>query len=333
MAGAVGFSPAMASAGVPVAAEQWEVEFSRFFNFPRRPSLLPPGLRPLPKGKLRSNGTWITSASPALLRVLKSHAAAVPILSVSVHGNVHEEHFISNLHFSWPQVSCVSQCPIRGSRVVFLSYRDCSSQIQKFAVRFPTCCDAEKFLNLVKECSRDILDIIPPGTDFVCENSSPSEFIASNGQHYRIDEESSFEEPVMTCAPEMPALSYNEEQTECSLQPALADNIDTIFSGLPPSFTELLANCSTDTEKVQKPMANTDPASPKGGYPMDPSSHGVADAAQQPNSVEVEVADLKTQIAKYMSDASFHEMLFKLEKVIDELGGDLALQVASPLHN
>ncbi|XP_038982951.1 protein POOR HOMOLOGOUS SYNAPSIS 1 isoform X2 [Phoenix dactylifera] len=294
MAGALGFSPAVPSAGVLVVAEQWEVEFSRFFNFPRRPSLLPPGLRPLPKGKLRSNGTWITSASPALLRVLKSHASAAPVLSVSVNGNVH---------------------------------------IQKFAVRFPACCDAEKFLNFVKECSRDIMDIMPPGSDFVCENSSPSEFIASNGLHYRFDGESSFEEPVMTCAPEMPALSYNEEQTECSLRPVVANNIDTIFSGLPPSFTELLTNCSTDTEKVQKLTANTDPASQNGGYPLDPSSHGIADAAKQPNSMEVEETDLKTQIAKYMSDASFHEMLFKLEKVIDELGGDLALQVASPLHD
>lgn len=40
-----------------------------------------------------------------------------------------EEHFISKLLFSWPQVSCVSGFPARGSRVVFVSYKDCVSQV------------------------------------------------------------------------------------------------------------------------------------------------------------------------------------------------------------
>lgn len=35
-----------------------------------------------------------------------------------------EEHYISKLHFSWPHVSCVAGFPTRGTRVVFVSYRD-----------------------------------------------------------------------------------------------------------------------------------------------------------------------------------------------------------------
>ncbi|XP_048503481.1 uncharacterized protein LOC125499081 [Beta vulgaris subsp. vulgaris] len=35
-----------------------------------------------------------------------------------------EEHFISKLHFVWPQVSCLSEFPTRGSLVVLASYTD-----------------------------------------------------------------------------------------------------------------------------------------------------------------------------------------------------------------
>jgi len=56
-------------------------------------------------------------------------------------------------------------------------------------------------------------------------------------------------DPVAICAPEMPSLTYNVEQHECPLPPLLANNIETIFSGFPPSFTELLANCLADAEK------------------------------------------------------------------------------------
>ena len=75
---------------------------------------------------------------------------------------------------------------------------------------------------------------------------------------HRFDEDSSYEEPVATyapevpepvatCAPEIPALTYNVEQpAECSLP---SNIIEMIFSGFPPSFTELLANCLADAEK------------------------------------------------------------------------------------
>lgn len=74
---------------------------------------------------------------------------------------------------------------------------------------------------------------------------------------HRFDEESGYEDPVemyapaaaVTIPPEMPALTYNVEQSESDLSPLLANNIDTIFSGFPPSFTELLTNCLAETNK------------------------------------------------------------------------------------
>jgi hypothetical protein len=39
-----------------------------------------------------------------------------------------EEHYVSILNFSWPQVACVTECPVRGSRVVFVSFCDRSKQ-------------------------------------------------------------------------------------------------------------------------------------------------------------------------------------------------------------
>lgn len=41
-----------------------------------------------------------------------------------VIGMVQEEHYVSKLHFMWPQMTCDSGYPARASRVVLLSYRD-----------------------------------------------------------------------------------------------------------------------------------------------------------------------------------------------------------------
>jgi hypothetical protein len=46
-----------------------------------------------------------------------------------------EEHFVSILNFSWPQITCVMQCPIRGSRVVFVSFCDKSKQVVLCTIR------------------------------------------------------------------------------------------------------------------------------------------------------------------------------------------------------
>uniref|UniRef100_A0A0D9WQ68 Poor homologous synapsis 1 PH domain-containing protein n=1 Tax=Leersia perrieri TaxID=77586 RepID=A0A0D9WQ68_9ORYZ len=225
-------------------------------------------------------------------------------------------------------------------------------QIQKFALRFPHLSDAESFLNCVKdlkECSTDSMDIIPSGSDYLCEDSSASEYIASSGIH-RPHDTISFEEPDQAIhRTETPALGYHEEpdepihrieapalsqheapalsqheapafgQHEASafghheapafghhqapqqiLQPVLATNIDTIFSGFPPSFTDMLTQFSCKLDKV-------------------------ATTAAKESDASKETDDIMTRMKTYMADGAFHDMLYKLDKVIDELGGDLSL--------
>ncbi|XP_020270599.1 protein POOR HOMOLOGOUS SYNAPSIS 1 [Asparagus officinalis] len=278
-------------------------------------------------GPVISRATGSLPSLPPYLRIVRSGAGSIPVLSISIVGIIVEEHFVSNLHFSWPQISCVAQCPIRGSRAVFLSYRDGSGQIQKFAVRFPTDSVAEKFLNSVKGCLNGRVNDAPSGCDVVCENSSPSGFTASNRLLSRFNEDSSYEEPIATytpdpiatCSPERP-LSYNDQQSESSLPRLLANDTDSIFSGFPPSFTELLTNCSDETEKEQQTEELDAKPSLNEGRPLNSLACG---GSVLPNFTDD--PHLKGQIAKYMTDASFHDMLFKIEKVIDEMGGDLSL--------
>uniref|UniRef100_A0ACD5VC02 Uncharacterized protein n=1 Tax=Avena sativa TaxID=4498 RepID=A0ACD5VC02_AVESA len=222
--------------------QQWEVEFARYFTAPPRvPSTLPPpGVRYAFHAKRRHPGAWLPATAPATLCVSRPiHASTLPVLTVSFGDVVFEEHFLSILNFSWPQITCMTECPVRGSRVVFVSFCDKSKQIQKFALRFPLFSDAESFLNCVKECLGDTRDIIPSGSDYACEDSSVSEYIASN------ELQDSFEEPASDHRTEAPALCYHEEPD----QPAFESNIDNINSGFPPSFTEMLTNLSTENEK------------------------------------------------------------------------------------
>ncbi|CAN6207751.1 unnamed protein product [Urochloa humidicola] len=320
--------------------QKWEVEYARYFGSPRRdPSAPPPpGLRHITRGAHRHQGTWLPASSPAALCVSRpTLPSAVPVLTVSIGDVVFEEHFVSILNFSWPQVTCVTQCPIRGSRVVFMSFCDRSKQIQKFAVRFPQLCDAESFLNCVKECSCETMDIIPSGSDYVCEDSSASEYIASNGLRDRPDDASSDEEQASDHMIEAPAVSYHEEPDLPFLQPLSASHTNNSYSGFPPSFSEMLANCSTENEQDTEephPVGATNHA-PQEVYALD-TSHEVAVATEETIAdkgmdatagidTSILTGDIMTRIKTYMADDSFNDMLFKLEKVIDELGGDMSL--------
>lgn len=58
------------------------------------------------------------------------------------------------------------------------------------------------------------------------------------------------DEPIHTS--EAPVLSHHEAPEQHVIQPLLATNIDTIFSGFPPSFTNMLTQYSSKTEKGKK---------------------------------------------------------------------------------
>uniref|UniRef100_M8B3L2 Poor homologous synapsis 1 PH domain-containing protein n=1 Tax=Aegilops tauschii TaxID=37682 RepID=M8B3L2_AEGTA len=369
--------------------QEWEVEFARYFASPLRdtstpPPPPPPGVRYVTSATDCRPGAWLPAATPAALRVSRSsHPSAAPVLTVSVVGVVFvrtvslpfpspllicvaawEEHFVSILNFSWPQLTCGGQCPGSGSRVVF---------IQKFALRFPQLGDMESFLNCVKECLGDTMDITSSGCDYICEDSSSrSEYIASNELPH------SFEEPASDHRTEAPALCYHEEPDLSVSEPLFTSNIDNINSGFPLSFTEMLTNLSTETEHDAvdlHQLAETDHPQEVmyGGsdaedlhqtdHPQEVVHAGsdaedrhqlsgtdrpqevftqdtCHDVASNENTADKETdtskstkeidtskstSDIMARIKTYMADESFHDMLSKLERVIDELGVDLSL--------
>ncbi|KAG6489362.1 hypothetical protein ZIOFF_050631 [Zingiber officinale] len=158
----------------------WDVEFARFFNFPI--SIPPSDLRPLPKSRIRSiKGTWIPASSPAILLVHKTNHESAYILSVTV--------------------------PALASTVV-----------QKFALRFSSCSDAEAFINFVKGLMGDV----PPESDFSCENSSASEVASiSTLQSWSISSglPPSFAELLTDCLNQT-----RKEQTNPTSQPGNGSN-------------------------------------------------------------------------------------------------------------
>ncbi|KAL6351429.1 hypothetical protein AAG906_040783 [Vitis piasezkii] len=234
--------------------DEWEIQFSRFFNNPAlsstcSSSTIHPDL--IRKTRSLRRGTWISSSS-ASLQLLTDHSTSQAILIVRSGGRIHEEHFISKLLFSWPQVSCVSGFPARGSRVVFVSYKDCVSQVQKFALRFSTIYETERFINALKDILKDVEDVELLSSGFVTEVSSQSEFVSSNIPPYRISEELSV--PVHShCSLLPPSSNHEVEQHSRSQETAVNHNCEGTFVDMPPSFTSLLTNCCFETQAAAQP--------------------------------------------------------------------------------
>ncbi|XP_034682884.1 protein POOR HOMOLOGOUS SYNAPSIS 1 isoform X3 [Vitis riparia] len=241
--------------------DEWKIQFSRFFNNPAlsstcSSSTIHPDL--IRKTRSLRRGTWISSSS-ASLQLLTDHSTSQAILIVRSGGRIH--------------VSCVSGFPARGSRVVFVSYKDCVSQVQKFALRFSTIYETERFINALKDILKDVEDVELLSSGFVTEVSSQSEFVSSNIPPYRISEELSV--PVHSHYSLLPPSSNHEvEQHSRSQETAVNHNCEGTFVDMPPSFTSLLTNCCSETQ-----------------------------AAAQPTTTEE--MDLKSQIARYMEDSSF----------------------------
>ncbi|XP_059448432.1 protein POOR HOMOLOGOUS SYNAPSIS 1 isoform X2 [Corylus avellana] len=286
--------------------EQWEIQFARFFSYPTLSSTCP-DLVPLTikVRKQRRQGTWVSSSSSAVLELAHDLSGSETILTVCFRGRNLEQHYVSKLHFSWPQVSCLSGYPARGIRVVFVSYKDHVGEIQKFALRFSTNCETQIFINALKDILKDARDFAPLTSNLGSEILSQSEFMSSNGHPDRACEEDlSFMDTVQAYTPQM-SPSFNteveqhsseqEKKTDQEKQTAVCHEIVEMVAALPPSFTSLLTNCYSEvTQGATK------------------------------SSVCKEV-DLKSQIMRYMEDSSFQDMLMRVEKVISEMGGNMTL--------
>ncbi|XWS63708.1 hypothetical protein CRYUN_Cryun06bG0124800 [Craigia yunnanensis] len=235
--------------------DQWQVQFARFITYPSFPSTCP-SLVPLPKNtRYRApRGNWIATSFPvASLQIINDFSCSETIIAVCLSGKILGEHYISKLHFSSPQIQCITEFPARGSRAVFVSCKDSADEIQKFALRFSTLHEAESFMNALKKNLKGEVEIEPLNIDFGSEVSSQSEFIPSNGLPSRACQELSDTTPGDSYTPQMaPSLSNESEHQSCDQDAMLNHNSEGIFPALPPSFTFLLTNCCSTAEQVSR---------------------------------------------------------------------------------
>ncbi|KAK4715920.1 hypothetical protein R3W88_014258 [Solanum pinnatisectum] len=288
------------SMSIATVTNHWEVQYARFIVCPASPHSSHSSLISLSSigRKYGKRGKWICSASIVSLKLRTNSFDPNGgfILVVSLCDRILEEHYISRLMFSWPQVSCVSGFPARGSRAILVSYRDSVGQIQKFILRFLTIYEIENFMNVLKGKLDNANPQPLPCAEFDSAISSQSEFNPLDGASHRDNEgwicaasgDSTPHYMPLTLAPEFSQDSHKEEMK-------LSREADEILSAFPPSFTSFLTNCCPEIDKV---------------------------AAQSSMTKEV---DLKDQIAKYLEDSSFQDMLVKIEKVIHELGDNTVL--------
>ncbi|RZC72080.1 hypothetical protein C5167_035266 [Papaver somniferum] len=146
--------------------------------------------------------------------------------------------------------------------------------------------------------------------------------------------------PDSTYLLEMPqvatAISNNFEQTKCSQEQSLSQDFHYCRS-FPISFTAQLTTCTAEAKQVQQLSApeEIDIKSQVTVLFITVSEMLIkvkevvnkigGDSEQEKQLSVPEELDIKSQIMKYMSDASFHEMLTKVEEVIGEVGDVLAL--------
>ncbi|KAK8363396.1 hypothetical protein V6Z12_A03G159600 [Gossypium hirsutum] len=230
---------------------QWQAHFARFIVYPSLPSTCP-SLVPKSRRGRASSGNWIATSSPAAsVQIIIDLSSSETVLSICLGGKILEEHYISKLHFSWPQIQCIPEIPARGSRAVFVSYKDCADQIQKFALQFSTHHESESFMNAVKEEFQGDAETEPLNPDFGSDSSPQSDFISSNGLPSRANQESSDLNPDGSYTPQMsPGLSYEIRQQSFDQDEILTNNAEGILPPLPPSFSSLLTNCCPTAEKA-----------------------------------------------------------------------------------
>ncbi|KAH0991712.1 hypothetical protein GBA52_003195 [Prunus armeniaca] len=208
-----------------------------------------PDLVPLPT-KVRNRrpaGNWVSSSLPALLQLVHDQSISEVLLTVCFSGKVVEEHYVSKLQFVWPQVSCNPGFPARGTRVVFISYRDC---VQKFALRFLSVDEAQRFMNSLKEIFNIGRDIEPLNIDMGSEISAESEFMSSNIPLSRVSTDLNIMPPSQTCTTQIsPSLNNQAKPYLRTQEVKNIHNFQRNFPAFPPGFTSMLSDCHPAVEQ------------------------------------------------------------------------------------
>ncbi|XP_073302353.1 protein POOR HOMOLOGOUS SYNAPSIS 1-like isoform X2 [Primulina huaijiensis] len=279
--------------------DQWNIQYARFMNYSStvvnrtHPSLTPISAA----GKNRhQGGTWITTLSAASLKLIFERTAEGlddVVLTISLRSHVLEEHHISKMYFSWPQVSCVSGFPARGSRAVFVSYKDGIGQIQKFALHFFTIFETEKFMDVLMEIFQNESPRLLEYPGLQSEISSQAEVLPLDGPTCRSDGDWQCTASAETSSKLMlPVLESNAVQEQFVPETIKIQEAAETIASFPPSFRQLLSNCTPAVDEA-KPIEHEE--------------------------------DLKTQFMRYLEGTSLKEIIATVDNVINELGYDIAL--------
>ncbi|AEE28631.2 hypothetical protein ISN45_At01g010470 [Arabidopsis thaliana x Arabidopsis arenosa] len=325
---------------------RWTIGFARFVHYPSSPSPHPV-LKPLGKREQyhSPHGTWLSASSSTVsLHIVDELNRSDVILSVKLGQKVLEEHYISKLNFTWPQMSCVSGFPSRGSRAIFVTYMDSANQIQKFALRFSTCDAALEFVEALKEKIKGLKEASTQNqkNKTRCDVSFQSDYNPSDAIIPRATQkEPNMVRPLNSYVPEMlPRIVYeaqyqkSETRSEVSFQsdynpsieifPRATEEEPNMVRFFDSSVPEVLPRPEYEAGQALYPSQSTlnqIPSLPpsfttllSGCFPDSTLDAGQTTVKQNP--------DLKSQILKYMEDSSFQDMLQKVERIIDEIGGN-----------
>ncbi|XP_075504751.1 protein POOR HOMOLOGOUS SYNAPSIS 1-like isoform X2 [Primulina tabacum] len=285
--------------------DQWNIQYARFMNYSSTVvNHIHPSLTPISAAwkNRHQGGTWITTLSAASLKLIFQPTAEGlddAVLTISLRSRVLEEHHISKMYFSWPQVSCVSGFPARGSRAVFVSYKDGIGQIQKFALHFLTIFETENFMNVLKEIFQNENPRLLEYPGLKSEISSQAEVLPLDGPTCRSDGDWQCTASAETSSKLMlPVLESNAVQEQFVPETIKIQEAAETIASFPPSFRQLLNNCTPAVDEVNYLCA------------AKPIQHE---------------EDLKTQFMRYLEGTSLQEMIATVDNVINELGYDIAL--------
>ncbi|XP_021733562.1 protein POOR HOMOLOGOUS SYNAPSIS 1-like isoform X1 [Chenopodium quinoa] len=312
---------ALTTNGAMINNVYWKIQYARFFNFPITSSSTPTSsfLRPIYAGrKDRLKGTWVPSSSSnvSLHILLFDLSFSEPTLVVSLGESIYEEHYISKLNFTWPQGSDDSGCALRGSRVIFASYRDGMGQIQKFVLRFSSSKESQEFMESLKSvkerrnCSSLSLSVLNEGVN---EEHTPLRLPSINQEHdpyscsEGVDEE---HRPLL-----LPSIIQEHDPYSCSEEAAQDLAVGNTDVALPQSFSALLADCCTETNL---------------GIPQVPAEDlnrfykEVSFRSLTMSIIQLLDASPSCTLQKRGADKIL-DMLDMMDSVIIELGGNLAI--------
>ncbi|KAK9675543.1 hypothetical protein RND81_11G013800 [Saponaria officinalis] len=232
---------------------RWRAQYARCFTFPHSSSSSSTTINDhtdnhLSISKNLFKPSWLSSVESSTVSLLPSdHSLELSVLTVSLSDTILEEHYVSKLHFAWPQVSCLSGFPTRSSLIIIASYTDCRNEKQKFALRFSTPSEIENFITSLEDVYSNKFPKEPSPVDVISPISSQSEFIPP----YRPDT-SNIMNPIYAS----PRLKNFHDENQQDSQSQIRDTVgDYERNGVwfPPSFTSLVSSCSA--EPVQNALA------------------------------------------------------------------------------